>query len=97
MIISKCPFGGTMPETVRSYALVITLCIACITGAWALAGELHNYRLATITVNMEKHENGIAANTLAINRLVTSTDSWQEDIDEIKKDVKTLLMQSASK
>jgi hypothetical protein len=48
-------------------------------------------------VNMEKHENGIAANTLAINRLVTSTDSWQEDIDEIKKDVKTLLMQSASK
>ena len=86
-----------MPDKIKQYALVITLCIACITGSWAHAGELHNYRLANITSSIEKHDTGINANTLAINRLVTSSDSWKEDIDEIKADVKTLLMQSAGK
>ena len=78
---------------------VITLCIACLTGAWALSAELHNYRLSNITERQEAFELSLRAKTeknanqdLAIEHNTIIIETMADDIVEIKQDVKTLLL-----
>jgi len=69
-----------MPEPSKPKITVtqlITVCIAVAAGAWALNGELHNFRLSNITARLKNHETYIM--------------ETRDDLAEIKGDIKMLL------
>ena len=80
-----------MSEPVKmNIATVITLCLALCAGAWALSGEVHNYRLMNIRDRLKTHETAIMSNEKELVLIRTIQLDVVDTLKEIREDLRTL-------
>jgi len=65
--------------------VVVPLCIALVTGTWAVCAEAHNYRLKNISVRVNIHEEVIQRNSERLSVAETKQGAILDGIREIKQ------------
>ena len=90
--------GNAATINIPIWGLIVTLCLAVGSGAWAISAEIHNYRLQDITTRLKSQETRML-NLIAhdgeqdtmIERVSTLMTGIADDITEMKADLKVHL------
>jgi hypothetical protein len=85
-------------QSIPTWIAIAVFCLSCATGSWALATELHNYRLVNITTRLKSHEDAItslradnAGRDVVIEHINTELGGVTKTLKEVRDDIKSLL------
>jgi len=91
-----------MPEsksTIPTWVALISIISAVAFASWTIASEVHNTRFRSVATRTDIHEFAIvdlrqAANdrAIALEHLSTEMNSFGVTLEEVRQDVKTLLI-----